>query len=81
MGKALIMIQQIVFTVMLKNRLITPQQTRELLDGVVLHLETQQADPDPRRGRAVSFAREQVRLLVDVLEETCPEMKANPPSR
>ncbi len=61
-------LHQITLTCLLKAGLITPQQVREILDGLMLVYE--QAGPTP----AQAHARERVRRLLAVLEETVPEM-------
>jgi hypothetical protein len=70
----------VVFGALLKTKALTPEQVRETLDAAMLAYEGGHGSNIPDLGSVASHAREQIQHLLETLEATSPEMKANPPS-
>jgi len=69
-----------VFGTLLKSGALTPIQVREMLDAAMLGYEHGQGVGASDVESVAGHAREQVRLLLETLEATSPEMKAQPTS-
>lgn len=78
-GLAGMLLHQMTLQLLLERGLVSPQQVRELLD-VAASLAGRMAE-HPGGGFRSRGARTQLLLLLEVLEGTSAEMKADPPER
>jgi hypothetical protein len=72
-------LQVIVFAALLRSGTVTPKHVRFALDELMLRYEEGHGMAVPGLPVVATYAREQVQYLLETLEATSPEMKANPP--